>query len=161
MYVIVDEFGEFIATYDEQDRMMREAHAVLSNRSDPTDYKRYSIVYIDDNEQMHLLAYMGEQWIRDWSQSITQLEFDLLLKCGTYLMGLTEFIAYHDGIVIQYKPCDCPKTELCSTRYVVNIDDHIGEGYTRIEALGRAYLCRKEVNYGRGSQKGTNPTVHL
>lgn len=139
MYEIIDEYGEVFGQYKEQEGLLRTVY-YMYRIPNPASVGKYSLVYIDEDEAMTMLGYIGEQVFKDWAADMENTVLDLRLVASTDILGLEEYIE-NQGHAVSYATCDCPVTTICPIRYGAWIDhDMHGTGYTRIEALAKAYV---------------------
>jgi hypothetical protein len=144
-YEIRDSYGDIYDFYKDQDRMLSDAYEIVQPYGLDA-FKKWSFIVYDNDDAMHLLGYMGEQWFIRWVTGMRDLEFQLRLKANTDILGLQEYISLVNGQSIHFDTCDCPFDKLCPSRYTATIGGEVGlvRGYTRREALGRSYLSTRE-----------------
>ncbi len=144
-YEIRDSYGDVYDFYKDQDRMLSDAYEIVHPYG-LGSFKKWSFIVYDNDDAMHLLGYMGEQWFVRWVDSMRELEIKLRLVAGTDIVGLQEYVSLVNGQSIHYDECACPFDKLCPTRYtaIVSGERSAVGGYTRREALGRGFLATQE-----------------
>ena len=150
-FLILDKFGDELGAYKDQDRLLDVLHGLHRKvwyvhdvgRVDP---KTLSFVYVDENDEFHILGYGNDSVLQEWFRHMDELSLTVRLL-GADLLGLADYIGMNEGWTIEYGECDCPHTKICPVRYSATLDnDHhaAGWGATRLETLAIAFILRKD-----------------
>ncbi len=141
------ETNNLIGAYSSQDRMMQTFYEAIRVHGIKSVHD-VALMYVTPDEETIYLGDGNETKWLGWFHELEHIKITLRLA-GTDIIGLSEHLGYL-GYRINYMECQCPLTELCNIRYNANIFHEErgrganGHGYTRLEALARAYAVRAQ-----------------